>query len=220
MALLYTVATAPLFLALAVVLAGLWPLYGPPVRGFVRVAGAGGDGGRGPGHRSSDIPDAPVAVTLKPVPTQRIATATFGEDAWTVKPLYGPGLLAMIVAPPGVGKTEIAYGSLAAAVDGLDFCGLPTTRPRRVLLLSEMEPKTIQPALLRWGFVAEASGPLAPRCGCAGCARTAPPGHLIDVVHASDAYAPDAEGRRPELGGRDPGHGAPAGAGSLRPAGC
>ena len=60
------------------------------------------------------------------MPTQRIATATFGEDAWTVKPLYGPGLLAMIVAPPGVGKTEIAYGSLAAAVDGLPFCGLET----------------------------------------------------------------------------------------------
>ena len=93
-----------------------------------------------------------------PVPTQRIATATFGEDAWTVKPLYGPGLLAMVVAPPGVGKTEIAYGSLAAAVDGLAFCGLATARPRRVLLLSEMEPKTIQPALLRWGFVAEPAG--------------------------------------------------------------
>ena len=98
------------------------------------------------------VPAAP------PVPTQRIATATFGEDAWTVKPLYGPGLLAMVVAPPGVGKTEIAYGSLAAAVDGLPFCGLETRRPRRVLLLSEMEPKTIQPALRRWGFVAEPAG--------------------------------------------------------------
>ena len=27
-----------------------------------------------------------------------------------------------------------------------------------MLLLSEMEPKTIQPALLRWGFVAEPAG--------------------------------------------------------------
>ena len=153
------------------------------------------------------------------MPTQRIATATFGEDAWTVKPLYGPGLLAMIVAPPGVGKTEIAYGCLAAAVDGLDFCGLPTTRPRRVLLLSEMEPKTIQPALLRWGFVAEASGTWQ-RLRLRWLRPDGSPGHLIDVVHASDAYAPDAEGRRPELGGRDPRLRPPARAGSLRPAGC
>ncbi|HEX2515450.1 MAG TPA: AAA family ATPase, partial [Chloroflexota bacterium] len=200
-ALLYTVATLPLFLALAVVLAGLWPLYGPLVRRFVRRPAAGGDGGRGPGHRSSDKPDGPVAVTLRPVPTQRIATAVFGEDAWTVKPLYGPGLLAMIVAPPGVGKTELAYGSLAAAVDGLAFCGLETRRPRRVLLLSEMEPKTIQPALRRWGFVAE-----PPAGGIVGAVQRlrlrylrpdGSPGHLIDVVHASDAYAPDDEGRRP-----------------------
>ena len=136
------------------------------------------------------------------MPTQRIATATFGEDAWTVKPLFGPGLLAMVVAPPGVGKTEVAYGALAAAVDGLPFCGLETRRPRRVLLLSEMEPKTIQPALLRWGFVAEPSG-----AGLVGALQRlrlrylrpdGSPGHLIDVVHASDAYAPDADGRRPQ----------------------
>jgi hypothetical protein len=195
-ALLLFLATAPLYVALAVVLAALWPVYGPLVRGFVRSPAVGGDGGRGPGHRSSDKPDAPVAVTLRPVPTQRIATATFGEDAWTVKPLYGPALLSMVVAPPGVGKTEIAYGSLAAAVDGLAFCGLPTTRPRRVLLLSEMEPKTIQPALLRWGFVAEASGTWQ-RLRLRWLRPDGSPGHLIDVVHASDAYAPDAEGRRP-----------------------
>ena len=86
-------------------------------------------------------------------------------------------------------------------MDGLRFCDLPTTKPRRVLLLSEMEPKTIQPALLRWGFVAE-----APVGGLAGAVQRlrlrylrpdGSPGHLIDVVHASDAYAPDAEGRRP-----------------------
>jgi hypothetical protein len=136
------------------------------------------------------------------VPTQRIATATFREDDWTVKPLFGPGLMAMVVAPPGVGKTEVAYGALAAAVDGLPFCGLETRRPRRVLLLSEMEPKTIQPALRRWGFVAEPS-----EAGLVGALQRlrlrylrpdGSPGHLIDVVHASDAYAPDADGRRPQ----------------------
>ena len=44
----------PCTLALAVVLAALWPVYGPLVRGFVRSPAVGGDGGRGPGHRSSD----------------------------------------------------------------------------------------------------------------------------------------------------------------------
>jgi hypothetical protein len=65
-----------------------------------------------------------------------------------------------------------------------------------VLLLSEMEPKTIQPALRRWGFVAEASGPWH-RLRLRWLRPDGSPGHLIDVVHASDAYAPDAEGRRP-----------------------
>ena len=96
-----------------------------------------------------------------------------------------------------MGKTELAYGSLAAAVDGLDFCGLATSRPKRVLLLSEMEPKTLQPALLRWGFYAEAAGPLD-RLRLRWLRPAGSPGHLIDVVHASDAYAYDADGRRPE----------------------
>jgi hypothetical protein len=190
----------PLWLAGGVVLAALWPVGCPLVRRILRRPPAGADGGRGTGNRKSENA-LPVAVRLRPVPTQRIATATFGEDAWTVKPLYGPGLLAMVVAPPGVGKTEIAYGSLAAAVDGLPFCGLETRRPRRVLLLSEMEPKTIQPALRRWGFVAEPAGR-----GLVGAVERfrlryarpdGSPGHLIDVVHASDAYAPDGDGRRP-----------------------
>ena len=119
-----------------------------------------------------------------------------------MKPLFGPGLLAMVVAPPGVGKTEIAYGALAAAVDGLPFCGLETRRPRRVLLLSEMEPKTIQPALLALGLRRRAR-----RAGLVGAVQRlrlrylrpdGSPGHLIDVVHASDAYAPDDDGRRPQ----------------------
>jgi hypothetical protein len=190
---------APLWLAGGVVLGGLWPLYGGVVRRFYRRPAVGAGWGEDTGNRKSDIArrGEPVPVTLRPVPTQRIATATFVEDDWTVKPLYGPGLLAMIVAPPGVGKTEIAYGSLAAAVDGLEFCGLETHRPRRVLLLSEMEPKTIQPALQRWGFVTEASGPLH-RLRLHWGRPDGSPGHLIDVVHASDAYAPGEDGRRPE----------------------
>ena len=199
-------AGVPLWLAGGVVLAGLWPFYGGVVRRALknRSPAAGAGWGEGPGDRSSVLArrEGPIAVILRPVPTQRIATATFREDDWTVKPLFGPGLMAMVVAPPGVGKTEVAYGALAAAVDGLPFCGLETTRPRRVLLLSEMEPKTIQPALRRWGFVAEPS-----EAGLVGALQRlrlrylrpdGSPGHLIDVVHASDAYAPDADGRRPQ----------------------
>ena len=125
-ALLLFLATAPLYVALAVVLVALWPYGAPLVRGFLRKPAVKPDGRGAPGDRRSVIA-APVAVTLKPVPTQRLATATFGEDAWTVKPLYGPGLLAMIVAPPGVGKTEIAYGSLAARWTA---CGSATSPPR------------------------------------------------------------------------------------------
>jgi hypothetical protein len=60
-----------------------------------------------------------------------------------------------------------------------------------------MEPKTLQPALLRWGFYAEAAGPLD-RLRLRWLRPDGSPGHLIDVVHASDAYAYDADGRRPE----------------------
>ena len=170
----------PLWLAGGVVLAALWPPRRPLVRRFVRRPAVGADGGRGPGHRKSEIA-LPVAVPLRPVPTQRIATATFGEDAWTVKPLYGPGLLAMIVAPPGVGKTEIAYGSLAAAVDGLAFCGLPTTQaPAGAAARARWSPRRSSRRCC-----AGASSPSPPGAvswapwsgsGCATPARTGPRG--------------------------------------------
>ena len=180
-------------------------LRGPLVRRVRPIAGGGGrTGGGAPviGHRILPAGGA-VAVTLRPVPTQRIATATFGEDAWTVKPLYGPGLLAMIVAPPGVGKTEIAYGSLAAAVDGLPFCGLETRQaPAGAAALRDgAQDDPAGPAALglrRRARRARARGRRAAAPAALRCARTAVPGHLIDVVHASDAYAPDADGRRPQ----------------------
>jgi hypothetical protein len=191
----------PLWLAGGVVLAGLWPLYGGLVRGFVRRAAAGADGGRGSGHRTPDFaaPGAPIAVTLKPVPTQRIATAKDAAPDWIVDTVLGRGMLVMVVAPPGVGKTEIAYGMMAAAVDGLAWCGLKTRRPKRVLLLSEMAPVTLQPALLRWGFVAETTGLGAVQRLRLRYLRPADsPGHLIDVCYAHDLYAPAADGRIPQ----------------------
>src|SRR5262249_11936524 len=97
------------------------------------IPGRRGRGGTRTGDRTPDFAPqgAPMAVKLRPVAAQRVALARFAAEPWTVKPLYGPGLLSMLVAPPGVGKSELVYGSLGAAHDGLDFCGLETTRPRR-----------------------------------------------------------------------------------------
>jgi AAA domain len=194
----------PLWLAGGVVLAGLWPLYGGVVRRFLRRPATGARWGKGPGDRGSEIapPGAPVPVTLKPRPTQLVATARFREELWTVKPLFGPGLLAMVVAPPGVGKSELYYGALAAAHDGLPFCGLGTTRPRRVLLLTEMTDRLLKNAMLRWGFVADrAGGGLVGAVGRLRLRFTRPAGsagHFIDVCYAHDLYAPQEDGRRPQ----------------------
>jgi AAA domain len=195
----------PLWLAGGVVLAGLWPLYAPLVRRVLRTPAVGAGWGEGPGDRRSVFgphQEAPIAVTLRPVPTQRVATTRFAEEPWTVKPLFGPGLLAMVVAPPGLGKSELYYGALAAAHDGLPFCGLETSRPRRVLLLTEMTDRLLKNAMLRWGFVAEpAGGGLAGAVGRLRLRFTRPPGsagHFIDVCYAHDLYAPQEDGRRPQ----------------------
>jgi hypothetical protein len=133
------------------------------------------------------------------VPTQQIATAKDAAPDWIVDTVLGRGMLVMVVAPPGVGKTEIAYGMMAAAVDGLDWCGLKTRRPKRVLLLSEMAPMTLQPALLRWGFVAETAGLGAvQRLRLRYLRPAGSPGHLIDVCYAHDLYAPAEDGRIPQ----------------------
>jgi hypothetical protein len=172
-------------------------------RAFARALSGGGrmggvrpDNGQRTTTSGGQNATTPVTLKLRPVSTQRIATARYADTPWTVKPLFGPGLLSMIVAPPGSGKTELAYGALAHAADGRPFCGWETSRPRRVLLLSEMEPQTLAPALHRWGFVTTPAGRLdalrlrylRPRGS---------PGHLIDVLHASGVYAPDDDGRRP-----------------------
>ncbi|HVG97081.1 MAG TPA: AAA family ATPase [Chloroflexota bacterium] len=153
----------------------------------------GGMGGRGlSGQRTTrpttgSLTPTPV-VKLKPVSAQRVATASYAETQFYTRALDGPGLLSMLVGPAGVGKSEIVWGSLRAGYDGEDFCGLATTKPRKVLLLSEMGGETLAPALRRWGLYAEPAGRLdavrlrlLPSKGAGG---------LLDVLYATDIYRP------------------------------
>ena len=163
-----------------------------------RVVRPGGRGDKGPNteHRTP-----PAPVKLKPVSAQRVATATYEATRWHTQALDGPGLLTMLIGPAGVGKSEVVWGSLRAALDGEPFCGLETARPRRVLLLSEMGGETLAPALQRWGFYVDPRGRLdglrlrylAPR-GAVGA--------LLEVVYAADVYkpvvGPDGELRQTE----------------------
>lgn len=133
-----------------------------------------------------------LAVRLRPVSAQTVATARYAQTRWFTQALGGPGLLDMLVGPAGVGKSEIIWGSIRAGHDGADFCGLATTKPRRILLLSEMGGETLAPALRRWGLYAEPAGRF-PRLDALRL-RLLPPrgsiGRLIDVLYSADIYRP------------------------------
>jgi hypothetical protein len=135
---------------------------------------------------------AALAVKLRPVSAQAVATARYAQTRWFTQALGGPGLLDMLVGPAGVGKSEIVWGSIRAGHDGADFCGLATTKPRRILLLSEMGGETLAPALRRWGLYAEPAGRF-PRLDAVRL-RLLPPrgsvGRLIDVLYSADIYRP------------------------------
>jgi hypothetical protein len=154
----------------------------------------GGMGGRGLSGqrttRSTTSPSAPAPVVkLRPVSAQRVATASYAETRFFTQALGGPGLLDMLVGPAGVGKSEIVWGSIRAGHDGEDFCGLKTTKARRILLLSEMGGETLAPALRRWGLYAEPAG----RLDAVRLRLLLPRGHvgrLIDVVYSADIYKP------------------------------
>lgn len=156
-------------------------------------------GGRESGHRTPD--SAAPRVKLKTESAQRIATASYAETRFFATALEGPALLSMCVGPAGVGKSELAvFAATRAAFDGGTLCGLATTKPRRTLLLSEMGGATLQPALRRWKFYAEAAG-----WGELVRLRLRPPrgyaGDAIDVVFAADVYRPvlvDGEWRMAE----------------------
>jgi hypothetical protein len=129
------------------------------------------------------------AVRLRPVSAQAVATASYAETRWFTAALDGPELLTMLVGPAGAGKSELVWATLRAQHDGEAFCGLATTRPRRVLLLSEMGGATLQPALRRWGFYAEPAG----RLDAIRLRLVPPKGHvgaLVDVLYAADIYRP------------------------------
>lgn len=150
-----------------------------------------GQRGQRPAGTASAGPTA-IAVKLRPVSAQAVATASYAQTRWFTQALGGPGLLDMLVGPAGVGKSEIVWGSIRAGHDGADFCGLATTRPRRILLLSEMGGETLAPALRRWGLYAEPAGRF-PRLDAVRL-RLLPPrgsvGRLIDVLYSADIYKP------------------------------
>ena len=113
-----------------------WPACGPSRRPrwcgvILRRPAAGADGGRGPGNRKSEIAlrEAPSPASSGPSPPSASPRRPSARTTGRSSRCYGPGLLAMVVAPPGVGKTEIAYGSLAAAVDGLPSARCPPRSP-------------------------------------------------------------------------------------------
>lgn len=134
------------------------------------------------------VSTAPPVVKLKPVSAQKVATASFKATRFFTEAMDGPELLSMCVGPSGAGKSEVVWGSLRAGLDGVDFCGLKTTRARRVLLLSEQGGAVLQPSLRRWGFYAEPAGRLdAVRLRLLP-ARGA--GSLIDVLYSADVYKP------------------------------
>jgi hypothetical protein len=151
----------------------------------------GGRWGSGGSRTTRTTDNAPVAPTvrLRPVSAQAVATASYAETRWFTRALDGPELLTMLVGPAGAGKSELVWATLRAQHDGEAFCGLATTRPRRVLLLSEMGGATLQPALRRWGFYAEPAG----RLDAIRLRLVPPKGHvgaLIDVLYAADIYRP------------------------------
>ncbi len=155
----------------------------------LRRRGRGGLRQVGQRSTSDDAERERVVVKLRPMSAQAVATASYAATRWFTLALDGPELLSMLVGPAGVGKSELVWATLRAQHDGEAFCGLATTRPRRVLLLSEMGGATLQPALRRWGFYAEASGRLD-----AIRLRLLPPrgsaGSWVDVLYAADVYRP------------------------------
>lgn len=146
-----------------------------------------GRGGTRENHRTPDTAKVKLDAQIKPVSAQRIATGSFGQQRFFTKGFDGPSLLEMLCGPAGTGKTEVKFGQLRDGFDGVDFCGLATTPCKRVLLLSEMGPATLQPLLRRWGFY---ETPGNKRDGIRY--RYLPPkaGGFIDVVYAADVYKP------------------------------
>lgn len=130
------------------------------------------------------------AVTLKPTTAQHVATQSYQATRWHTRALDGPGLLSMCVGPAGAGKSEVVLGALRASYDGADFCGLDTTKPKRVLLLSEMGGETLAPALQRWHFYTTPAGRWQRLRFALPLLRPWGPGGLVDVVYSTDIYKP------------------------------
>jgi hypothetical protein len=136
--------------------------------------------------------NVPVAK-LKPVSAQRVATAAVAPQRYGVHAVSGPGMLTEIVAAPGMGKTMLKLALWRAQYDGRDFCGLPTTRGGRKLMLTEMPPALMHDFLARYGFLIEPHG-WYDRVRLAVWTPRGSPGWYVDVEYASKVLAPDAHG--------------------------
>jgi hypothetical protein len=136
--------------------------------------------------------NAPVAK-LRPVSAQSVATSAAEAQRYGVHGVGGAGMLTMLVGASGMGKTEAKFGMLRAQYDGRDFCGLATTRPKRVLFLTEMERGLMREYLRRWGFLVEPQGAID-RVRLALWTPRSSPGAFLDVEYASKVFDPDAQG--------------------------
>jgi hypothetical protein len=163
----------------------------------LRRAFSGGrqEGKRLTGERRTEN-DAPVKVHAKPKPLQSVAQWNRSGPDWLVEHLIGMGLVTMFYAGAGVGKTELLFGMLREAFDGRAFCGLKTRKPRRVLLLTEQDPASLEPVAVRWGFALKPTGRLD-QLRRRWLSWTAPGGHTVTMVTASEMFAPQGDGRRP-----------------------
>lgn len=185
----------PAVVAVGLLLAGAWPWLArlPVLRSLSVVRGAGDRAAApGGGGRTTDHGQRPGRLVVRPESAQRVATADFDEDDWFCEHVHGRGLLTMLVAPAGVGKTDLVNGTLASAELGEAFAGrLLTRKPRRVLVLSEMSPRTMRSGLRRWGFFTEPTGRLhALRLRLGGG------GAYLDVLWASKLLGARADGAR------------------------
>jgi hypothetical protein len=152
-------------------------------------------GGRGvtrdSGQRTTSSA-ASAKIVLRPESAQRVVTSTYGEQRYATTGVSGPELLTMLCGAAGCGKTEIELGLWRAQYDGVPFGGeggLPSVRGKRKLLLTEMAPKTLRPALERWGF-AEAPRNWLHDKRLRYLPLRSGPGGYIDVLYAERVLAP------------------------------
>jgi hypothetical protein len=125
------------------------------------------------GNTSTGLPASP-AGTVDPVLAQALANANLidwstawdddHEEAWVLYPLVPKGRSVDAYGANGVGKSEVIYAGIAAAVLGLPVYGCPATDPISVLVLDEEMGKPDSVLRLGWfGYGPEYAEALAAR---------------------------------------------------------